>query len=133
MPIVRHAQHNTLTLDHYNNLIKPNHILILVGDFNCHNTLWGSPKTDTQGDILENFLNNNNLVCRNDGSITYIADNNTGTSAIDLTLSSANIGVNDQWETMDTLNSDHLPILTTYKSNINFSEKRNLYSKSLIF
>ena len=58
-----------------------------------------------------------------DGSITYIADNNIGTSAIELTLSSANIGADAQCETMDTLNSDHLPILSTYKSNINFPEE----------
>ena len=66
------AAQNTLTLDNYNNLIKPNHNLILVGDFNCHNTLWWSPKTDPQGNILDGFLNNNNLVCLNDGSIIYI-------------------------------------------------------------
>ena len=88
------AAHNTLTLDNYDNLIKPNHNLILV-HFNCYNTLWRSPKTDPQGNIVENFLNNNNLVCLNDGSITNIADNNTGTSAINLSFSSANIRVND--------------------------------------
>ena len=78
MSIVRHAQpQNTLTVDNSNNLIKPNLNLILV-DFNYHNSLWEGPKTDPQGDNLENFLNNNNLVCLNDGSITFIADNNRG-------------------------------------------------------
>ena len=56
----------------------------------------------------------------------YISDNNIGTSAIDLTLTSATIGANAQWETMDTINSDHFPILTTYK-------RRNIYSKIKMF
>ena len=55
-----------------------------------------------------------------------------GTSTIDVTLLSAYIA-NAKWETMDTLNSDHLPILTTYKSNINFSEEEIFIPKFKLY
>ena len=38
--ITPQAAHTKLTLDNYN-IISPNHILILLGEFNCHNTLRG--------------------------------------------------------------------------------------------
>ena len=34
---------------------------IIVGDFNSHNTLWGSEKTDPNGKIIENFINEKNI------------------------------------------------------------------------
>ena len=61
------AAHNNLTLDNYNS----NRDLILVGDFNCHNILWGNPKTEQQCYMFEDFINNN-LVCkRKEGNVLF--------------------------------------------------------------
>lgn len=37
--------------------------LIVCGDFNAHNTLWGSIKTDGNGSVIEEFMDDNLLVC----------------------------------------------------------------------
>ena len=107
----------------YNKLIKQNKNVIIVGDLNCHNSLWGSSRNSPQGLNVEEFINNNHLICLNDGSETFISDINLGTSAIDLTISSPNIGANSQWQVINTLNSDHLPIITNYNNHITYQEQ----------
>ncbi|MEW8547866.1 MAG: endonuclease/exonuclease/phosphatase family protein, partial [Candidatus Thiodiazotropha sp.] len=34
---------------------------LILGDFNGHNMLWGCTKNNTRGEIIENFLTNNDL------------------------------------------------------------------------
>lgn len=48
--------------------------LIIMGDFNAHNQLWGATKTTTRGKIIEEILNDNNLNVMNDDEITYISN-----------------------------------------------------------
>ena len=36
--------------------------LLIVGDFNSHNSLWGSDKTNTNGRLIEDFVFRNDLV-----------------------------------------------------------------------
>ena len=112
-----------LVASDYNKLINQNKNVILVGDFNSHNSLWGSTKDTPQGLNIEEFINNNHLICLNDGSETYISDINLCTSAIDLTITSPNIGVNSQWQVINALNSDHLPIITNYNNQITYQEQ----------
>ena len=35
-------------------------------DFNAHSTLWGSERTDANGLIVEEFIEDKGLVCMND-------------------------------------------------------------------
>ena len=37
--------------------------MILLGDFNAHNPLWGSKKMSTRGRMIEKILNRYNLLC----------------------------------------------------------------------
>ena len=37
--------------------------MILLGDFNAHNSLWGSEKMSTRGRIMEKILDRYNLLC----------------------------------------------------------------------
>lgn len=46
------------------------HSEVWCGDFNAHNTLWGSMHTDHNGRAVEELLEMKNLVCINDGSYT---------------------------------------------------------------
>ena len=41
--------------------------VIACGDFNAHSTLWGGIKTDTNGEVIEELLEERNMVCLNDG------------------------------------------------------------------
>jgi hypothetical protein len=86
--------------------------------------LWGSDKDSPQGVVIEEFLNNYNLVCLNDGSSTFLSDINSSfkPTAIDLTITSPSIGANAQWEVINTLNSDHLPIITSYHTQYKCNE-----------
>ena len=45
---------------------KSNGNTVWCGDFNAHNTLWGSEKNDSNGEIVEEMLDGQNLVCVND-------------------------------------------------------------------
>ena len=59
---------------------------IIVGDFNSHNSIWGSEKTTPNGRLVENFVLQNDLVILNDGSGTRLDPHSGKTSCLDLTL-----------------------------------------------
>lgn len=63
--------------------------IIVAGDFNAHSTLWGSPKSDRRGLILEVWAAQLGLSIVNTGSTsTYTSQQ--GESIIDLTWASPN-------------------------------------------
>ena len=51
---------NSIQLHDLNNLIMqlPSPFIIL-GDFNAHNPLWGSPDVNTRGQLIEDFITGN--------------------------------------------------------------------------
>ena len=86
--------------------------VLWVGDFNAHNPLWGSRQKDTNGEVVEDFLDQYELVCLNDGrSIRF--DIRTGTlSCVDLSLASSQLARKARWDTWEeSMGSDHFPIL----------------------
>ena len=61
----------SLTTEHLQSLLSQLPApYILVGDFNGHNTFWGCKDNNSRGDIIENFIANNNLCLMNDKSYT---------------------------------------------------------------
>ena len=52
-----------------NQLPRPN---ILLGDFNRHSKLWGCLDTNDRGEIIENFIAENDLCLFNDKQPTYL-------------------------------------------------------------
>lgn len=99
---------------------------IIVGDFNSHNTLWGSEKTDHNGKIIETFINETNMVLLNDGSGTRMDPRNAKVSVLDLSITSPSLSGKCDWCTMQGLfGSDHYPIsiqITLDKSYIKHSD-----------
>ena len=49
--------------------------VILTGDFNAYNTMWGSEVTDSRGQIIENVIATNELNVINNGAPTRVAYN----------------------------------------------------------
>ena len=110
---------NHLTTRDLSNLIRNIRGQILImGDFNGHNYMWGSHDVDTRGEIIERFTDKHNLCILNDGTHTYLKPQalhvNRPTSAIDLTISTPGLALRSVWEVLpDTHGSDHYPILTS--------------------
>lgn len=102
-----------LSKETFNNIIGevPNQ-MVWCGDFNAHSTLWGSTLTDYNGCVVEEFLEEMDLVCLNDGRGTRIDVGRGVESSIDLTLVSEKIAGVTTWEVLDntTIGSDHYPI-----------------------
>lgn len=105
---------NQLTLDELNIIrTKVRDNLIWCGDFNAHNSLWGSLCTDNNGRVVEEFMEEQALVCLNDGKGTRFNIKNLSTSCLDLTIVSGAVALECQWEVLEqsTSGSDHFPII----------------------
>ena len=92
--------------------------ILITGDFNGHNYLWGSHDVDTRGEVIERFTDKHNLCVLNDGTHTYLKPQaqhaSKPTSAIDLTIATPGLALRSMWEVLpDTHGSDHYPILTS--------------------
>jgi len=74
-----------------------NQKVVWCGDFNAHNTLWGSVKTDYNGLIVEEMLEWGRLVCINNGNMTRIDVSNGRNSVLDITLVSENLAQKCEW------------------------------------
>jgi len=85
---------------------------IISGDFNAHSTLWGHPKSNKIGQILEKVLDSQDMVLGNNDDSTYIDARSGKMSILDLTFFSSSIGCEFVWEVYDDISlSDHLPII----------------------
>lgn len=73
--------------------------MIWCGDFNAHSTLWGV-KNDGNGDVILEFMDEEELVCLNDGSGTRMDVVRGTESAIDLTLATITLADKCEWEVL---------------------------------
>ena len=94
---------------------------IFCGDFNSHNPIWGSNKTDKNGREVEQFLTDNNLVFLNDGTPTRQDPCTLLTSCIDLTIVTRNLSPKCNWSVNNLiLSSDNFLVtidITFQKNN----------------
>ena len=60
--------------------------VMILGDFNAHNPLWGSDTQTPKGMMIEIFISQNDLCLYNDGSNTFLPSGNGSYSAIDLSF-----------------------------------------------
>ena len=88
------------------------HPLLLAGDVNAKNHLWGSSTCDSRGAELLQILDQHSLFVLNTGSPTYFSPNTfTATSSSIHHLFSG-------WHTSNDLSSDHLPIVFSLSSSL---------------
>lgn len=117
---------------------------IILGDFNAHNILWGSSKSNKRGKTLESSIINNHLMCINNiNEFTYFHPSSGTATIIDLTLCNLNIAQKITWRTLEQQQSDHVPIListkdqtissNTLNETINYNNLNwNLFKSSLV-
>ena len=106
--------------------------LIVLGDFNSWNTLWGSPVNNRRGNIVENALTQSDLCILNDGRPTHFSTHGTF-SHIDLSCCSPSLFPIISWNISDDLyNSDHYPILLTLNLTRNNNNKEKIIPKFVL-
>ncbi|MBJ5505587.1 hypothetical protein JGG47_23765, partial [Salmonella enterica subsp. enterica serovar Derby] len=89
--------------------------LLLLGDFNAHNPLWGGGCLDTMGRHVADLLSSCHLCMFNTGADTYFHQPTRTFSAIDLSLGSPSVFPDWSWKVLDDLSgSDHFPVLLSY-------------------
>ena len=94
--------------------------VMILGDFNSHNPLWGSDHLTPKGRVLETFISQNDLCLYNDGSDTFLHSGNGTYSAIDLSFASPTLFDRFTWEVHDDCcGSDHFPIILKSKEDDN--------------
>lgn len=84
--------------------------IFLGGDFNAHHPIWDnvSSKTDRRGELICELFENNDIIFLNTGATTRWEDLNSTPSAVDLTITTSDIGPFINWETSnEDIGSDH--------------------------
>ena len=107
---------------------------IFVGDFNAHDPLWGSPKTDQFGTEICKWIDDNDLCVLNTGEGTHLTPSGELTH-IDLSISSRNLAAKASFHVIqEPCGSDHLPVLTTFSIGAVMEEvnlpRRFIYDKA---
>ena len=81
-------------------------------DFNSHNEIWGSKKTDKKGKMIESRLNKHQLWIYNNRTNIYLHPVTGTYSVIDLTICDPNLFLDYDGKVHDdTCGSGHFPIL----------------------
>ena len=106
---------------------------IILGDFNAHNPLWGSPDTNHRGQIIDDFIINNCLCILNNGDNTYFHEPSRTFHAIDLIICSPILFPYLIFSVSNDLhNSDHFPLFLSFH-DFNHSNNKNpryIYDKA---
>lgn len=89
--------------------------LVIMGDFNCHNTSWGSHHSDCFSSFLIDLFDDINVCIINDGSPTRrVYPGQNSNSAVDLTACSPDLSTTLSWRVLNlTSGSDHFPIVVS--------------------
>lgn len=103
--------------DIINKMQKP---FLIMGDFNSHNRIWGSNKTDSRGIMLEEIFDKLDTIVLNTGEPTHINTSNNSYSAIDISISSTQYSYKCSWNILDyPYDSDHFPIFININNTPN--------------
>ena len=87
--------------------------LFILGDFNCHHSLWDSRVTsDPRGEEVFDWVISSDLLFLNDPDTLTLLHRSSGTrSSPDISFAPSSLALSCSWEVLQDLGSDHLPIL----------------------
>ena len=98
---------------------------ILTGDLNCKNRIWGSTKTDSNGQELHDQIQTNGLFILNDGSKTRCDPVSGKEEALDIIISNRDaVSIFRNFWVGDDTGSDHYPIHTILQFKNNQNEQK---------
>ena len=87
---------------------------IIKADVNARSPLWYSPIKDHKEELIKDILLNSNHITLNTNTPTRLPPNQTQQPTLpDITTASADLHDCTSWQTIRSLTSDHLPLLTT--------------------
>ena len=113
---------NDLTVEYLERVVqREGKRVVWCGDFNAHNSLWGCDVTNRNGEVLEEFMDNETLVCLNDGRGTRVNVRTGALSALDLTCVSSTLAGLSEWDILEhsTIGSDHFPLICKIAVEVN--------------
>lgn len=91
---------------------------LIVWDFNAHSCFWGNEKTDTRGQIIQDFIVFSNICLLKSGKPTYRSPSSRKMSCIDLSFSSPSIFNDFKWDVLDNAyRSDHVLVVVALRSS----------------
>lgn len=84
---------------------------LCVGDFNAHNQLWNCDRTDKNGEILQDEMEECDLFVINRDTLSHVGEGGRRHLNIDLGFGSADlVSITKYKQINDTWGSDHYPI-----------------------
>ena len=90
---------------------------IITGDFNARSQTWHFPFTDHRGQLIASLIPSSNHIIFNQNTPTQLPFNpNQQPTSPDVTTADTTISANLTWQILKALNSEHLPILITFKN-----------------
>ena len=107
------SPNNSINIEQLNELIKklPKPFLLL-GDFNARHLLWHDIKSNSRGNLILDFIIENQLHILDDNKPTHFDQRTKGYSHIDLSLCTQDLADSYFWNTYDDLcGSDHFPVV----------------------
>lgn len=97
-------------IENITNQLNPPYIL--MGDLNASSELWGSANSNPRGNMLRRVFEDLDLVVLNDGSTTHYSTAYHTSSALDVSVCSADLAPFTSWTVSDDFHgSDHAPVI----------------------
>ena len=106
-------------------ILKKSDCDIIIGtDSNSHSTVWNCPSTDKRGELLKQFLIDNNLTCLNVGNNPTFQNGSGDTLIIDLTIANFQLASRiSNWKVEQLL-----PSTNNFHSNFTINDCPNFRS-----
>ncbi|GFS62221.1 hypothetical protein TNCV_477401 [Trichonephila clavipes] len=88
---------------------------ICLGDLNAKHPIWGCSTANLRGNELLDIIDDKCFSILNDGTATHFSYSYNTKEALDISITSSDLGPSCKWTLLENLGSDHLPILIELK------------------
>ncbi|GFW89782.1 RNA-directed DNA polymerase from mobile element jockey [Trichonephila clavipes] len=105
------------------NLLNKNSII--VGDLNAKHPSWGCSCSNARGEELLQLLDDTESMILNDGTHTFTSYSYNTSAALDIAITSSELFPQCSWRVLDTIGSDHFPVLICFKRRQKVQIKQN--------